>query len=68
MFHFIDINNFIHLSGCVGMGPTALLFPEAYNAVKAACSKYRSDTYCQTNAFNFYEVLYVFVVKMKMTK
>jgi hypothetical protein len=36
MFHFIDINNFIHLNGCVGMGPTALLFPEAYNAVKAA--------------------------------
>jgi hypothetical protein len=36
MFHFIDINNFIHLSGCVGIGPTALLFPEAYNAVKAA--------------------------------
>jgi hypothetical protein len=27
MFNFIDINSFIPASGCVGMGPSALLFP-----------------------------------------
>jgi len=34
MFNFI--NSFIHASGCVGMDPSALLFPRAYNAVKTA--------------------------------
>ena len=34
MFNFIDIYNFIPVSGCVCMGPSALLFPGAYNAVK----------------------------------
>jgi len=26
MFNFIDIYSFIHASGCVGMGPSALLY------------------------------------------
>jgi len=36
MFHFIDIYSFIHMSGCVGMGPSALLCPGAYDAVTRA--------------------------------
>jgi hypothetical protein len=34
MFNFIDIYSFIPVSGCVGIGPSALLYPGAYNAVK----------------------------------
>ena len=34
MFNFIDIYSFIHASGCVCMGPSGLLCPGAYNAVK----------------------------------
>jgi hypothetical protein len=30
----MEIYNFIPVSGCVGMGPSALLCPGAYNAVK----------------------------------
>jgi len=36
MFDFIDIYIFIPVSGCVGMGPSALLWLGAYNAVKTA--------------------------------
>jgi hypothetical protein len=36
MFNFFDMYNFIPVSGCVGIGPSALLFPEASNAVKTA--------------------------------
>ena len=36
MFNFIDIYSFIPVSGCVDMGPSALLFPGGYNAVKTA--------------------------------
>jgi hypothetical protein len=36
MFNFIDIYSFISVSGCVGMDPSALLFPGAYNVVKTA--------------------------------
>ena len=36
MFSFIDIYNFIPVSGRVGMGPSALLCPGAYDAVKTA--------------------------------
>ena len=34
MFNLIDIYSFIHVNGCVGMGPSALLRPKAYNTVK----------------------------------
>jgi len=30
MFNFIDIYSFIPVSGCVGMGPSALFFPGVY--------------------------------------
>jgi hypothetical protein len=33
MFNFIDIYNFISVSICVGMDPSALLFLGVYNAV-----------------------------------
>jgi hypothetical protein len=36
MFNFIDIYSFIPVSGCVDMGPSALLFPGVYNAIKTA--------------------------------
>ena len=36
MFNFIDICSFIPVSGCVDMGPSALLFPGGYNVVKTA--------------------------------
>jgi len=36
MLNFIDIYIFIPVSGCVGSGPSALLFPGAYNAIKMA--------------------------------
>jgi hypothetical protein len=36
MLNFIDIYIFIPVSGCVGRGPSALLCPGAYNAVKSA--------------------------------
>ena len=36
MFNFIDIYSFIHVSGCVGISPSALLCLGAYNAVKTA--------------------------------
>jgi hypothetical protein len=36
MFNFSDIYCFIHVSGCVGRGSSALLCPGAYNAVKTA--------------------------------
>ena len=34
MFNFIDIYSFIPVSGCVGIGPSALLCPGAYNVIK----------------------------------
>jgi len=34
MFNFIDIYSFIHVSGCVGMGPGSAL-SGVYNAVNA---------------------------------
>ena len=34
MFNFIDIYSFIPVSGCVGIGPSALLYLGAYYAVK----------------------------------
>jgi len=36
MFNFIYIYSFILVSGCVGMSPSALHCPGAYNAVKTA--------------------------------
>ena len=36
MFNFIDIYNCIPVSGRVGMGPSALLYPGVYDAVKTA--------------------------------
>ena len=36
MFNFIYIYSFIPMSGCVCMGPSALLFPGARDAVKTA--------------------------------
>ena len=36
MFNFIDIYSFIPVSGCVGRGPSALLWPGPYSAVKMA--------------------------------
>jgi hypothetical protein len=33
MFNFIDIYSFISVSVCVGMDPSARLFPEVYNAI-----------------------------------
>ena len=36
MFNVIDIYSFIHVSGCVGVGPSELLFPGAINVVKTA--------------------------------
>jgi len=32
MFKYIEIYSFIPVSGCVGMRPSALLCPGAYNA------------------------------------
>jgi len=40
MFYFTDIYGFIPLSGCVGMGFSALLCPGAYNAVKTTLALY----------------------------
>ena len=34
MFNFIDVYSFVYVSGCVSMGPSALLCPGSYNAVK----------------------------------
>ena len=34
IFNSIHIYSFIHVSGCVGMGPTVLLCAGAYNAIK----------------------------------
>jgi len=39
MFNLSTIYIFIHVSGYVGRGPSALLCPRAYNAVKAALTK-----------------------------
>jgi hypothetical protein len=36
MFNFIDHLHFIPVSGCVGMGPSALICPGAYDAVTTA--------------------------------
>ena len=36
MFNLIDNYSFIPESGCVGRGASALLYPVAYYAVKAA--------------------------------
>jgi hypothetical protein len=36
MFNFIYIYSFIHMSGGVGMGPSALLFLGSRDAVKTA--------------------------------
>ena len=36
MLNFIDIYMFIPVSGCVGSGPSALIYTGAYNAVKTA--------------------------------
>jgi len=36
MFNFIDICSFIPLSGCVGMGPNALICLGVYYSVKTA--------------------------------
>jgi hypothetical protein len=36
MFNLMDNYNFIPVSGCVGRGPSALLCPWAYCAVKTA--------------------------------
>jgi hypothetical protein len=36
MFNFIYIYSFIPMSGCVGMGPDALLFPRSRDVVKTA--------------------------------
>jgi len=36
MLNFIDNYSFIHASGCVGMGPSALLCKRVYNVVKMA--------------------------------
>jgi len=35
MLNFVDINSFIHVSGCVGIGTSALPCPVIYNSVKA---------------------------------
>ena len=32
--YLIDIYSFMPVSGCVGIGPSMLLYPGAYNAVK----------------------------------
>jgi len=42
MFNFIDIYSFILVGGCVDMGPSALVCPEAYNAVKTALTQLSS--------------------------
>ena len=34
MFNFINIYSFITVSGCAGMGPSALLYQGAYTVVK----------------------------------
>ena len=36
MFNFIYIYSFIPMSGCVGIGPSALIFPGTRDAVKMA--------------------------------
>ena len=36
VFNFMYICSFIPMSGCVGMGPSALLFPGTRDAVKPA--------------------------------
>ena len=36
MFNFIDIYSFIPVSGCVGMGPSALFCPGVYITVTMA--------------------------------
>ena len=40
MFNFINIYSFIPVSGCVDMGPSAMLCQGAYNAVKIALNIY----------------------------
>jgi Pyruvate/2-oxoacid:ferredoxin oxidoreductase delta subunit len=39
MFNFINNYNFISVTGCVGLGPCALLCSVAYNAVKMVLSR-----------------------------
>ena len=36
MFNFMYIYSFIHMSGCIGLGPSALLCPGARDAAKTA--------------------------------
>ena len=46
MFNFIDIYSFIPASDCVGMGPSTLLCPGAYNAVKTTLGHLSDLIYC----------------------
>jgi len=39
MFNFIDICSFIPVSGCVGMGPSALLCPEPLMLLRLPCMR-----------------------------
>jgi hypothetical protein len=45
MFILIDIYIFIHVSGCVGMSPSALLCSGACNADKTALATIRKSMY-----------------------
>ena len=49
MLNFIDIYSFIHVSVCVGRGPSALLCPGVYNTAKTdgpdCCQKFEHFLY-----------------------
>jgi hypothetical protein len=45
MFNFIYIYSFITASGCVGVGPSALLCPGTYDAVKTALYTSKDESY-----------------------
>ena len=55
MFIFIDIYSFIPVSGRVGMGPSALLCPVAYDAVKTALTVMNIDLL--HNTCQIYQIL-----------
>jgi hypothetical protein len=46
MFNLAEIYSFIHVSGCVGMNSSALLYPGAYDAIKTALHVRRDIREC----------------------
>jgi len=60
MFNFIDIYSFITVSICVGRGPSALLWPGAYNAVKTAMPGTPVSSTNKTDRYDIADILLKF--------